>query len=322
MISDCIVGVDLGGTRIRAILWTSDGGIRGRSECLTQAEEGVDAVVARIRHTIDEAVGDFDWGHIAGVGIGAPGPLDPFRGVVLEAPNLPGWTKVPLRDLIRDAYGKPTHLGNDADLAALGEHAFGAGQGVDDMVYMTISTGIGGGIISDGRLLLGSQGFAGEIGHHTIMVDGPLCACGNRGCLEAMASGTAIARMGRDAVSRGRGEALLRLAQGRPEAITARVVADAATAGDEVAIGIIRLAARYIGIGMANLVSILNPALFVLGGGVTRIGDLLFDTIRQTLAQTALSSMRDVRVVPAALGEDVVLMGAIALVHGALGDVL
>jgi len=320
--SDNLVGVDLGGTRIRAILRCDDGRILGRAASLTGAEEGPEAVLRRIHATIEEAVGDHDWGGIAGVGIGAPGPLDPFRGVVLQAPNLPGWHNVPLRDIVADAFDKPTELGNDANLAALGEHEFGAGRGVDDMVYVTISTGIGGGIISNGSLLLGCQGLAGEVGHHTIVVDGPLCGCGNRGCLEALASGTAIGRMGREAAARGQGDVLLRLANDRPEGITSRVVADAARTGDATAIEIIRRAAVYIGIGLANLVSILNPELFVLGGGVTQIGDLLFDTIRETLAQTAMSSMRGVRVVPATLGDDVVLMGAIALIQSSLGDAL
>ncbi len=308
-----LIGVDLGGTQIRALVTDLEGKELGRSATLTRATEGTQAVISRILDMIRAAMGSLAWDGVQGLAIAVPGPTDPRAGLVLQAPNLPGWRNLPLSQIIADELGVPTQLGNDANLAALGERAYGAGRGVDNLVYMTISTGIGGGIIADGRLVLGVRGLAGEFGHQTIEPDGPLCGCGNRGCLEALAAGPAIARMGREAVAHGRGARLLDLAQGSPEAIDARIVGRAAQEGDATAIEIVRRAATYVGIGLANVCNILNPAMIVLGGGVTRIGPLLFDGIRETIAVRAMPPMRDVRVVPAALGGDVVLLGAIAL---------
>lgn len=312
--SELVIGVDLGGTQIRALVMDPDGREVGRSATLTQAAEGVEAVIARILGTIGAALGQLPWSKVRGIAVGVPGPTDPWEGIVLQAPNLPGWRDIPLRQIISERLGVPTKLGNDANLAALGEHFYGAGRGVNNLVYMTISTGIGGGIIADGRLLLGARGLTGEIGHQTLEPEGPLCGCGNRGCLEALAAGLAIARMGREAVIQGRGERLLALAQGSLEAIDARIVARAAAEGDSTALEIVRRAATYVGIGLANVCNILNPAMIILGGGVTRIGPLLFDTIRETIALRAMPPVRDVQLVPAALGDDVVLLGAIALV--------
>jgi len=312
--NESLVGVDLGGTQVRAIVCDREGHILSRAATLTLAHEGRDAVIRRILDTIIDAVGPRLWTEIAGIGVGAPGPLNPYSGVVVHAPNLPGWEDVPLRQIIAERFCVPVALGNDANLAALGEQRFGAGRGVDDLVYMTISTGIGGGIISGGELFLGHGGFAGEVGHQTILAGGPLCGCGNHGCLEALAAGPAIGRMGREAAEEGRGEALLALAGGDVSRISARVVSQAAAAGDATAIEIIRRAATYIGIGLANLANILNPELYVLGGGVTHAGPLPFDTIRETIRRTAMLATRDVRVERAVLGDDVVLWGAVALI--------
>jgi glucokinase len=310
-----LVGLDLGGTRIRAAVTDEDGRIVSRSEALTEAAEGPAAVIRRIEQTIRRAVGSLPWAEVAGIGVGAPGPLDPYAGVVVHAPNLPGWDDVPLRDMLASTFGVAVAIGNDANLAALGEHAYGAGRGVSDMVYMTISTGIGGGIISGGELLLGHRGFAGEIGHQTILVDGPLCGCGNRGCLEALAAGPAIARLARE-VAAGRPDTLMRtLVKGDLARISAKVVSAAAAEGDEAAIAVVRQAGAYIGVGLANLANTLNPELFVLGGGVTNIGPLLFDAIQEAFARSAMLASRYARIVPAALGDDVVLWGAIALVR-------
>jgi glucokinase len=316
---ELLVGVDLGGTQVRALVTDLEGHEQRRAATLTRAADGQESVIARIIDTIRAAVGSLSFSDVRGIAIGVPGPTDPWAGVVLQAPNLPGWRDVPLGSIIRDALGVATQLGNDANLAALGERTYGAGKGVDNLVYVTISTGIGGGIIADGHLLLGARGLSGEIGHQTILPDGPLCGCGNRGCLEALAAGPAIGRMGREAAVCGRGERLLELAHGNPEAVDARIVSQAAGEGDAVALRIIREAATYVGIGLANVCNILNPALIILGGGVTHVGPLLFDVVRETIAVRAMPPMRDVRVVPAALGDDVVLFGAIALSSASQG---
>jgi glucokinase len=313
-----IVGVDLGATQIRAAVTDVVSGLQRRAQCLTLASEGPTAVLGRIVDTIREVTEGADWRQVRGIGVGAPGPLDPWQGVICEAPNLPGWHNVPLKAHLEAEFGVPVCVGNDANLAALGEHRFGAGQGVNDLIYITISTGIGGGIIAGGRLLLGADGLAGEVGHMILKPDGPLCGCGNRGCLEALAAGPAIAR-----------DAVIRLKAGEPSIISDLVAGDltrvsaetvnrAAHQGDALASDLLRQAGVNIGLGLVSLVHLFNPRLFLFGGGVSKAGDLLFEPMRQTLRERAMPSMqRNVRIQPAALGDDVGLWGAVALVLSA-----
>lgn len=311
---ELIIGVDLGGTQIRAALADGEGRILHRASCLTLAEEGPEPVIGRIKAAIREAVHSTDWAQVVGIGIGAPGPINPWTGVIHQAPNLPGWRDVPLRDIIQKEFQVPTHLGNDANIAALAEYRFGAGQGVDDLIYMTISTGIGGGVIAGGQLLLGADGLASEVGHMTLEPHGPLCNCGNIGCLEALASGPAIARDARQRIEEGAQTIIADRAGGDLRKVTAKAVGQAAQRGDELAIELIQRAGFYIGVGIVNLIHLFNPRLFVIGGGVSKAGDLLFDPIRATVRERAMPAMRqNVRVVSAALGDDVGLLGAVAL---------
>jgi glucokinase len=250
---------------------------------------------------------------VAAVGIGAPGPPDIEAGVVVAPPNLPGWARVPLKRLIEDGLGITTFLENDANAAALGEHRFGAGRGTRHMIYVTASTGIGGGLILDGKLYHGADGMAGEIGHTTAMPYGPHCNCGNRGCLESFASGTAIAREARGRVARGVPTLIADLAGGDLERITAKLVAQAADQGDVEAQSILAEAMDYLGIGMANLVNLFNPELIVIGGGLTNIGEGLFDPVRRAIVRHAFHTPAEtVRVVRAELGDKVGVLGAVA----------
>jgi glucokinase len=243
--------------------------------------------------------------------VGSPGPLDSRAGIVVAPPNLPGWRDVPLERLLEDSLGIPVFLEKDTNAAAVGEHRFGAGQGADHMIYVTVGTGIGGGLILDGELYGGTRGMAGEVGHVTIVPDGPVCGCGNRGCLEAMASGTAITRDARRRVTAGVSTLMLDLAGGDVEEITAKVVARAADRGDEEAQRILAQAMAYLGIGMANLVNLFNPQLIVIGGGLTNIGEALFEPVRRAIDERAFRSPAEVvRVVPAALGDKVGVLGA------------
>ncbi len=316
MAEKLIVGVDLGGTQIRAALADDEGSILRRTSCLTLAEEGVKPVVGRIKGAIYEVMGATEREQLQGIGIVAPGPVALRKGIVRDAPNLPGWKNVPLKTLMEAEFGLPVVVGNDANLAALAEQRFGAGQGVSDLIYITVSTGIGGGIIADNRLLLGAQGFAAEVGHQTIEAHGPRCKCGNIGCLEALAAGPAIARCARELVRTGIGTAIADLVGGDLDKITAKVVNQAAQAGDPVAIELFRQAGFYIGVGIVNLLHLFNPSLIVIGGSVTKAGDLLFEPIRATVRERAMASYywENTPIVPATLGDDVGLLGAVALV--------
>jgi glucokinase len=309
-----VVSVDLGGTQIRAALVDSAGVIHSRESTLTRPEEGQEAVLNRIYGCASNVMGAVPTEDVRGIGIGAPGPLNPWTGVILEAPNLIDWYDVPLADLVEERFELPTRLGNDANLAALAEWRFGAGQGATNMIYMTVSTGIGGGIIADGELLLGSDGLAGEIGHQTIEARGPQCNCGNVGCLEALASGPAIARRTVERLRSGSSSTVPTLVGGNLDRLTAAHVSQAASQGDALAQEMLRVAGFYVGVGIVNLIHIFNSELFVIGGGVSKSGDILFEAIRQVVRERAMASMQErVRIVPASLGDDVVLLGAACL---------
>ena len=305
-----ILCADLGGTQIRVALCSADDGIVRRAVVPTMADEGPRSVISRLATQMRHVIGDTTLAEIAAAGIAAPGPLDPWKGIVREAPNLPGWRNVPLADEIGRMLGMPVFLGNDANLAALGEHAFGAGKGVDDMIYITVSTGIGGGIISGGRLLLGSRGLAAEVGHQTLEAHGVRCKCGNIGCVEAYASGTAIARRASEIVGAGRETSLARL-----DTITGRDVAEAARNGDAVAMEVMQEAGFYLGVGIVNLLHLFNPSRVILGGSVTKSWDLFADTMWETIRSRAQPPyLEGLEIVRASLGDDAGLMGAMALV--------
>jgi len=320
MTTDWIIAIDLGGTQMRAALCTPDGTIHKRVRKKTKAQLGPEAVLERICQTAQEVWPENE--SVQAIGMLAPGPLDPFNGVVMGAPNLPGWDRVPVRDILSGRFELPVYVGNDANLAGLGEHRFGAGRGVDDMIYITISTGIGGGIVLGGKLFVGSKGLAGEIGHMVVQPGGPLCGCGNRGCLEALASGTAIGRQAQTLAASGRAAAILAAAGGDVTQISSKSVGEAAAQGDKVALKLLRQAGRYIGIGIANLMHLFNPQRFVLGGGVSQTGELLFKHIRRTARRSVLIPQyhEGVEILPAALGDDAGLLGALALALDGVGS--
>ena len=315
--SDFVIGVDLGGTKIYTALANKEGEILAEVKIPTEANDGPEHVITRIVATVNEVLKLSGFSGKPGcLAIGAPGPLDPRRGFVYQAPNL-GWRDVPLKPLLEEALHIPVVVGNDANLAALGEHVFGAVRGVDDMIYVTVSTGIGGGLILGGKLYHGASSGAGEIGHMTVEPDGPVCSCGNRGCLEALASGTAMAKRARQLVEAGSGRGIFMLAGGAMENITARVVSRAAAGGDEEALGILAGAGRALGIGLACVINLLNPSLVLLGGGATQAGRPLWQAMFEELNKRAIrSTLQQVRVMPATLGPRSGLLGAVALAIG------
>lgn len=312
-----VLAIDLGGTKITTAVVDRAGRILARDYRETKAMEGPEAIIRRMIAAAKEVVAQTGvaFEHLIGIGIGSPGPLDVTTGVVDGPPNLPGWVSVPLRARIEDALGVRTWVENDANAAAVGEHRFGAGKGAQHMIYVTASTGIGGGLILNDQLYHGACDLAGEIGHMTVLPEGPTCACGNRGCLEALASGTAIARRARESVARGVRTRIAELAEGIPERITAKLVAQAAAAGDAEAQAILNEAMRYLGLGLASLVNLFNPQRIVIGGGLTALGDQLFETVRRAIVRHAYpKAAQAVQVVPAALGENVGVLGAAAVV--------
>jgi glucokinase len=249
---------------------------------------------------------------VAGVGIGAPGPLDTASGVVLLTPNL-GWTNFPLRDRVSAAVGLPATLDNDANCAVFGEWWRGAARGAEVVVGLTIGTGIGGGIVLNGAIFHGASDIAGEIGHMTIDSTGRRCPCGNYGCLEAYASGTAIAQRAVEGVEAGAVSSLGSYVGGDLSAVTAQVVYDAARDGDEHALEVIRDTARFLGAGVANLINIFNPEIIVICGGVTAAGDQLFKPLRSEASRRAFRPAIDrCRILPGELRDTAGVYGAVA----------
>ncbi|MCL6612500.1 MAG: ROK family protein [Peptococcaceae bacterium] len=308
-----VVGVDLGGTKIYTALADLRGRILAEARVPTGAAGGPEAVMERIAETVRRVLGEVGGAAPAAVGIGSPGMPDPATGAVYSSPNL-GWDGVPLKKRMEEILGAPVLVDNDANLAALGEYSFGAGQGARHMAYVTVSTGIGGGLILDGRIYRGAGGGAGEIGHMVLDPDGPLCGCGRRGCLEALASGTAMAARARELVAAGRGKAILGEAGDRAGDITAVSVARAAAAGDAEAREIIFRAGECLGMGLANLINLVNPDRLVIGGGALGAGEPLWAGMERELSARALRPALDrVRVVMASLNGRSGLIGAVAL---------
>ena len=310
-----IIGVDLGGTKVRAVLSDGSGNLLARATTRTEAAMGLDHVINNIEKVISAVMEQADYGHLVGMGIGAPGPLNPYTGIVYSPPNLPGWTNVPLRDILEKRLGLPVFLGNDANLAALGEYTFGAGQDYRYLVYMTVSTGVGGGIIEDGRILMGVHGAAGELGHMTIDCNGPRCNCGNIGCLEILTCGPAIRRQAIEMIENGRACSLSEKVNGQLQDITTEMVAEAAQEGDEAAKDLLYRVGFYLGVGVTNILHLYNPEIVVVGGGVSQIGDMIFEPLRKTVQERAMPAFWDnVPIVPTRLGDDIGLYGAVALV--------
>jgi glucokinase len=315
--SKYLVGVDLGGTNIVAGALAEDGSdvVALRSEP-TRADQGADAVVDRIVRMIDTVIAE-TIAHagakredVIGVGVGAPGPLDRERGIVITTPNL-GWTNFPLRDVIAERVRLPVRIDNDANCATLGEWWIGAAKGATNVIGMTIGTGIGGGVILGGRLYHGSSDVAGEIGHATIDITGRRCKCGNYGCLEAYASGPSIADRAREALS-GDDCLMVKMAGGDPAKITAATVYEAAKRGDDVALDVVRETSRFLGAGVANLLNIFNPDVVVICGGVTQAGDTLFAPLRREVRKRAFKPAVDAcQIVPGVLAAAGVV-GAVA----------
>jgi glucokinase len=317
-----VVGVDLGGTNIVVGVLPLDGGngdVLGLRSVPTEAQRGakfvVDRIVGLINESMDEVIATRGGSRadFAGVGIGSPGPLDRATGTVINTPNL-GWRNFPLRDLIVNAVGLPATLDNDANCATYGEWWLGAGRDVDTLVGLTLGTGIGGGIVLNGEIFHGASDAAGEIGHITIEANGRKCKCGNYGCLEAYASGPAIALRAIEGIEAGADSLLPALVDGKLENITAATVYEGVVLGDLYANDVMRETAKFLGAGVANMINVLNPEMVVIAGGVTRAGDHLFSPLRAEVRRRAFKSAQEAcQIVSAQLPGTAGLIGAIAV---------
>ena len=309
-----VVGIDLGGTNIRAGLVLADGQRVREARTSTQGPGGtvVERVVDLVRSLRDASRGQAD---VVAVGVGSAGVVDRSRGMVLSSVNIPGWTNIPLRDGIQEPLGLPVVLENDANAAALGEMWQGAGRAYRHFVLLTLGTGVGGGVILDGRIWHGVHGVGGEVGHVTVDPDGPRCNCGNRGCLEQYASATAVVRYVREAGSRGEATPLA-----QSQDLTAEAVARAARQGDRVALGAFQQVGRALGIALAGLANILDPQAFILGGGLLGAWDLFIGPLEKELRWRAYPQVeRPLTVCPATLGDDAGILGAARLAWDEIG---
>ena len=309
-----VLGLDIGGTKLAAGVATPEGRMLAEARIATDVADGPDAVIARLVDLARRVVSDAGLrpSDLASIGIGCGGPLDPWRGVVLNALNNPGWIDVPIVRRIEQELGRPAYLDNDANAAALGEHRFGAGRGTDHMVYLTISTGVGGGVIAGGRILRGENGNAAELGHISVNAHGRPCHCGSIGCVEAYASGTNIAVRAREALEATDEPSSLRRLD--PASLTAADVVDAVGSGDALAREVWDETTTLIGAGIASVVHAFNPRLVVVGGGVANAGGLLFGPVRRIVAERTMPWLHEVvSVVPAELGTRTGVLGAVAV---------
>ncbi|MFZ3106191.1 MAG: ROK family protein [Candidatus Hydromicrobium sp.] len=319
-ISDYVVGVDLGATNIISLLVSRDGKVIARDTRKTMSEKGKERTFSQIVNSARNVIGEGERSGISsksilGMGIGGPGPLNSDGGVIHIAPNIPGWINAYLVKELEDELKLNVFLENDANAAALGEWWLGAGRDVDNLVLLTLGTGVGGGIIIGGEVLHGARNTAGEIGHMIIREGGLLCGCGNRGCLEAYVSARSVVKRTLAAIYGGEETLLTDLVKNKLEDITCKLVYDTAKKGDSLCKQLVEETGRYLGIGITNIVNIINPEMVILGGGMANAGNLIFEPVRKYVREHSFTaSMEGVKIVPAALGVNAGAMGAVAFV--------
>ncbi len=313
------IGIDVGGTNVKIALVDDKGKIIYSNSVPTYAQMGYEYTVNNIKQAIRDLMKETNTkpSDIQGIGFDFPGQVDYKTGVVKLAPNIPGWVNVPIAKMIEDEFHIPTRIDNDVRCAALGELKFGAGKGCENFVCITVGTGIGSGLVINGKLVRGAANAAGEIGHIKLqMQDGPICGCGDTGCLEAFASGPSIVAMAQEYLKSGKSTKFREMA-GVDGEITPYIVAKAAEAGDPVAKRIFEKTGYYIGMGLVSVINLLNPEKVIIGGGVAEAGDLLLEPIRKTIKERAMViAGNSVEIVPAELGNSAGVIGASMLVEG------
>ena len=308
-----VVGVDIGATHVTLVLADYLAHVMDEVEASLDIFQGPQVCLPFVDQFLRSWLNELgvNLAQITAIGVGVPGPIVTDAGMVSGPPIMPGWDLFPIREWLEKAWGCPVTLGNDAEFGALGEWAFGAGRGVDNLVYIKVGTGIGAGLLIDGQIYRGTTGCAGEIGHVTIEENGPLCTCGNRGCLEALAGGRAIAQKAIFAIKAGARTTLSELPS--VEAISAMDVIAAARKGDHLSQKLVQEAGYYLGTALANLINLFNPTKIVIGGGVAQVGDLLLDPVRKVAKQRSLKvASQAVTITSAVLGKRSSAMGAVA----------
>ncbi len=318
---DYVVGIDIGGTKLATVVADKGGRILSKVRKPTHAERGPDYALRLLFDMVGETLqlADVPQHAVDAIGVSCGGPLDTETGIVYSPPNLPGWDALPLKSTLESEFQVPVRIENDANACALAEFRFGGGRGYDALLYMTMSTGIGGGIVINGEIYHGANDCAGEVGHQILLPNGPRCGCGKQGCLEALCSGPAIARRAQDALRKqretGATTALLTLTDGEIGAVKSEHVLQAAQAGDPLALDIVEETAYYMGWGIANAVNILNPDIVLLGTIAIAAGDLLLVPIRETVARLAMQRPAETLTIkPAELGDALGDLAAVALV--------
>lgn len=307
-----VVGIDMGATHLSAVLTDFGSLVIDEFEIPFKVSDGPEACLEQANQVVETMLvkNNLAFSKLNAIGIGVPGPIDSQAGMVFAPPIMPGWDGFPIQAHLEKKWGVPVSLNNDAELGALGEWAYGVGRGENYLAYIKVGSGVGSGLLFNGQIYRGATGSAGEIGHLTLEENGPLCDCGNYGCLEALAGGRAIARQAREAIKKGQRTLLSNIVP--VESLTARDVTSAARRGDLVAQNIMTTAGHYLGIAIAGLVNLFNPQTVVVGGGVAQAGDLLLQPIRDTVAQRSLkASARTVKINTALLRRHSSGMGAI-----------
>jgi glucokinase len=303
------VGIDLGGTKLRGGILSQDGRLVARLEIETEAWKGTAGVLANLKGLITRLLDSTDRSRVAGIGIAAAGQIHPKTQAVVYAPNL-GWRDVPLRDEIESGFALPTCVENDVRAAAWGEYRFGVGRGAQSLIAVFVGTGVGSGAVVDGLLLRGFTNVAGELGHTQVVADGLLCGCGQRGCVEAYASGGGFVRRLESALAAGVATSLAAETGGDPSRLTAGLVARAAATGDALAREMWADAERYLGMSLAGYVTLLNPELLILGGGVMSTVLSLFEVLTERVRASTTVLARELRVERAGLGDSAGIVGA------------
>lgn len=314
---DVRIGFDLGGTNMGASLVSLEGKVLYQNDCPTLAHEKSENVISRIKNLIHDCFNkakDMDL-NVLSIGMGSPGVIDTINGVIRTCPNIPDWNNIEIVKILTDEFKVPSAIDNDVRVTAMGEYLFGAGKGYKNILCIAIGTGIGGGLILDGKLMRGPTFSMGEIGHITLQKDGSLCGCGNYGCMEALGSSLAIIREAKKSLEKGE-TPILKAMLDEGKELNVYQICKASEKGDSRCSEIMKEAGEWIGIGLSGVVNLINPEIIIIGGGVSLAGDIIFNPIRQEIKKRALKIPADfVKVVPALLGDSAGMVGASALAH-------